>query len=151
MAWLSVVGLVLDLIGVVLLGIDLHKVQIAQKAAAKRNKVTLNEAFPNFRDISTTRTYLESGDYGGGEFEGNGGVDVSALSSTLSAYQREIENSANGVVNVIEFLFSSAQEKADEAQRSISHTRFGLGMIVLGFLLQLTGAIGTNPQLLEWF
>ncbi len=151
MGWFSVLGLFMDLIGVALLGVDLYKVQIAQKVAAERNKVALNEAFPKFHDLSTTQTYLETGVSGGGEFDGDGGVDVDALSRTLKAHQREIENSSEGVINVIEFLFSSAHEKADEAQRSISYTRFGLGLIVLGFILQIIGTFGTNHQLFGSF
>jgi hypothetical protein len=151
MGWFSVLGLALDLIGVVLLGIDLYKIQISQQSAAERTRVTLNDAFPKFRDISTSRTYLESGFYSGGEYESDGVIDIKALDNTLKEYRREIENSSEGVINIIEFMFSSTYEKADEARRSVSFTRVGLGLIILGFLLQVVGTFGANPQLFGAF
>lgn len=142
MVWLSGLGLLFDLVGVVLLGIDLIQVQRAQRTAAARDQKALNEAFPNFLTLEFERTYLETGVSGGGEFDGDGGVDPRGLDVTLRAFRSEIDKSADGVVNIIEYLFASVGEKANETQRSLQFSYAGLALIVVGFALQLAGLAG---------
>lgn len=146
MMWFSAIGLLLDLIGVVLLGVDLIFVQKSQKSAADRDQKLLNEAFPKFQTLEFERTYLETGISGSEGFDGDGGVDARGLDQTLSAFRKEIDKSQDGITDLIEYFFSSVREKSKETRRSLIYTYSGLALIVFGFGLQLVGVIG--PSLL---
>ena len=146
MIWFSAIGLLLDLIGVVLLGFDLIFVQKSQKSSADRDQKLLNEAFPKFQTLEFEKTDLETGISGSEGFDGDGGVDARGLNRTLSAFREEIDKSQEGITDVIAYLFSSVRDKSKETERSLIYTYFGLSLIVLGFGLQLIGVIG--PSLL---
>jgi hypothetical protein len=147
MVWLSALGLLFDLLGVALLGLDLINVQRAQKTAATRDQKALNDAFPKFNTLEFERTYLETGISGSEGFDGDGGLDARGLDATLRAFRCEIDKSQNGVTDLIEYLFATVGDKARETKRSLVFSYLGLALIVLGFALQLIGLLG--PHIFE--
>lgn len=145
MAWFSITGLLLDLVGVLLLGIDLIRIQRSQIRAAKTNERLIKEAFPEFQYIGSQETFFETGVSGSDGFDGDGGLDARGLSRTLRAFRDEIEKSVDGVTDTLEYLFASVAEQSKEARKSLIFSYIGLVLIVVGFGLQIIGAI---PNLL---
>lgn len=147
MIWLSVVGLILDLLGVLILGVDVLNLQREQRRAAQTNTLLLAEAFEGGGSLEDIRTYVESGDFSEGLFEGDGGVDVRALNASLKNLKSEAQLVGDGLVNTLDYLVRSVGQQSEAASRSLRLTSLGLGLIVVGFCLQVAGTISSNPSL----
>lgn len=148
MILLAPLGLALDMLGVALLGVDLLRVQRHLRKSAQKNGQLLDEAFPEFRDLSSVQTDMKTGISGGGEFDWDGGVDADGLEKTLNAFRRELAMSQAGTTDAIGFLFSQNRVQHREANRSLFFTYLGLPLIVLGFAMQIAAFFFNNPHLI---
>ena len=147
----SILGLIFDLIGVMILGFDVLAIQRHEKTSASTNKLLLEEAFEGGGSLDYIQTNVEDGSYSEGLFEGHGEVDLGALTSSLRDLAGEIETTGKGLSKAIDYLNSSVEEQSKAAKRSLSLTYWGLGLIVIGFTLQIAGLILGNPKMLEGF
>ena len=144
MIWLSIIGLSMDLVGVLILGADVLTLQNEQRQAAQTNKKLLEQAFEGGGSLEYIRTRVESGDVSEGLFEGNGSVDVSELERALEELKRESGLVGNGLVNTLDYLTQSVGQQFEAASRSLRLTAIGLVLIVCGFFLQVAGTILSN-------
>jgi hypothetical protein len=142
MLWFSSIGLVFDLVGVFLLGVDLIRVQLLQKTAASRDKEALEKEFPRFSDLAREQTLLDTRVTGRAAQFGEGMVDAVELDTTLRAFRSEINKTQIGIHGLTKYLFETVNEKTLETKRSLKFSYVGIALIIFGFILQLIGLIG---------
>ena len=134
---LSSIGLVLDLIGVSILGVDLIGVQSEMAAVSKRNKVLLVSAFKGSSKLSQLRAFI-AGDFAKSITpDGKKTIAIEELYAALDEMKKEIGVTSEGVGNLINYAVDSVEQQEKAAHKSLKLSYLGLFLIVVGFGFQL--------------
>ncbi|MEM5519584.1 hypothetical protein [Sulfitobacter sp. AS59] len=136
MEYLAVIGLSLDLVGVVVLGFDVLSLQKAARDSAESNRKSIEF---HREGLALGVGWLEwrTGSVSEGLFESDGGIDADAAQNDFKAltdFARDLDDRVSTLVELIDET-TITQESA--ASRSLKLTGFGLVLIVIGFGLQI--------------
>ena len=138
---LSITGLGLDLIGVLMLGVDLVRVQHKLRGDAEERLSTLNEVteaaggVDNFLK-SITGDWREYDYDEGAVFPRDGTFDYQAPKQSFSDMKDGINGLADNLHTVATMLVAGVENDRAMANMSLKVTFLGLALIVIGFLLQ---------------
>ncbi|MBO9712176.1 hypothetical protein [Sphingomonas sp.] len=141
MNYLSVVGLVLDVAGVLMLGIDLVRVQRKLKGDAEERLSTLNEVAESAGGIDRFLKSI-SGDWreydreDGGYVPRHGTFDHRAAEMSLDELKDGINGLADNLQTVATMMVATVESDRKTASMSLWVTYGGLTLIVVGFALQ---------------
>lgn len=141
MNYLSITGLVLDVIGVLMLGVDLARVQRKLRADAGERLAALNEVAESAGGIDKFLKSI-SGDWR--EYERDEGqyvprygtFDHQAAESSLDELKDGINGLADNLGTVATMMVATVESDRETASMSLWVTYGGLTLIVAGFALQ---------------
>lgn len=142
---LSVAGLVLDLVGVMMLGTDLVRIQKRLRSDAEDRLATLNEVA---HGAGGTEAFLKSisGDFRehyrdeGRYLPSDGTFDYQAAKQSLDELKDGVNGLADHLETLARMLMVSVEGDRETAKISLNLSYGGLGLIVIGFLLQIAGS-----------
>lgn len=146
--WWGLIGLVLDLVGVLALGYDVVRIQRSLLASARANRRAYEKLDADFgatpdwlSDLKKSLTWVP-----GHAFQEHHAQDeVSYNAERIGEISRDIADAASGLAEYVaalaETLRQRAHEDADLAGLSLRISGAGLALIVIGFLLQAHGSV----------
>lgn len=142
----STSGLVLDLVGVMMLGTDLVRIQRRLRGDAMDRLARLQEVAAS---VGGVESFLKSisGDWREHERdEGRyvpvyGTFDHSAAGASVSELKDGMNGLADDLGTLAEMMIASVRADSEMATLSVRLTYIGLTLIISGFLLQLVGAL----------
>lgn len=149
MIYFSIVGLALDLIGVMMLGIDLVRVQRKLRSDAEDRLASLTEVVDSSGGLEGFLKSI-SGDWR--EYERDEGAyvpregtfDYGSAKQSVSELKDGINGLADNLRTVATVMVSGVESDRQTAGMSLKVTYGGLALIATGFLLQLIAYV---PQL----
>ncbi|MGQ3296587.1 hypothetical protein [Reyranella sp.] len=141
---LTVTGLVFDLIGVMMLGIDLVRIQKRLRGDAEDRLGALNEVA---QGAGGTEAFLKaiSGDFReyyrdeGRYMPSDGTFDYQSAKQSLDELKGGVSDLANHLGTLARMLMVSVEGDRETAKISLNVSYGGLGLIALGFLMQIAG------------
>ena len=144
-AW-STSGLVLDLVGVMLLGADLVRIQRRLRGDAADRLERLEEVAASAGGLEAFLKGV-SGDWR--EYERDEGrylpvygtFDHDAARANVSELKDGMNGLADSLGTLAEMMIASVRADRETATLSLRLTYIGLALIVTGFLLQIIGAL----------
>lgn len=149
MTWLIATGLLLDALGVFLLGADLIRIQGRVRSTAAESEVRLQELIDRHNDLESKleETTLDMGWQMFNLEEGRPTPDYDSydpeLLVRLSGSVRTAVARIREYVGGISILLIEAQEaERRTAETSLRYSYVGLPIIFIGFVLQIIGTIG---------
>lgn len=143
---LSVAGLVLDLIGVMMLGVDLMRIQKRLRSDAEGRLAALNdvaegaggtEAFLKSISGDFREYYRDEGRY----LRSNGTFDYQSAKQSLDELKDGVNGLADHLGTLARMLIASVESDRETAKISLNVSYGGLGLILLGFLLQIASYV----------
>ena len=143
---LSVTGLVLDLVGVMMLGVDLVRIQKRLRGDAEDRLAALNdvaegaggtEAFLKSISGDFREYYRDEGRY----LPSAGTFDHQSAERSLDELKDGVNGLADYLGTLAQMLIASVEGDRETAKISLTVTYGGLSLIVLGFILQIAGYI----------
>lgn len=151
MNFYSVVGLALDFVGVIFLGYDLIRLQVAIRKRTQRSRTLFDEIESDYggieswaNDIMEQSQWIPSSAYSRYHFED----EVSYNARHALDGLRDISSAVNGlavhIVKVTENLRDTAVQDRVLASSTLRFSIFGLAFLMVGFGLQIVGAWSTN-------
>jgi hypothetical protein len=138
----SVVGLSSDLAGVLLLGVDLVRVQRRMRGDAAERLASLNDVTEGVGGIDAFLKNI-SGDFReyryeeGASFPVDGTFDPRSAQSSLDELKDGINGVADNLGTVAAMMVATVENDRKTAATSLIVTYTGLGLIFLGFVLQI--------------
>ena len=148
-AWLSPVGLSLDFVGVILLGIDLVRVQGSMKQQANADLARFNAMVEEHGGTEEWVKFIKGGEhwidpddyYPNHSADDDVSVELRSTKVQLKELMQAITNIAEATTKLITFQHEQAKSNARVADASIRFSIWGLSLICVGFVLQLIAAI----------
>jgi len=146
MITLSLTGLVLDLVGVMFLGLDLVRIQKRLRRDAEDRLAALNdiahgaggtEAFLKGISGDFREYYRDDGQY----LPSTGTFDHQSAERNVSELKDGISALAEHLRTLAQMLTSTVEGDRETAKISLTVTYGGLGLIVMGFILQIAGYV----------
>ncbi len=144
MNYISIAGLVLDFIGVIMLGYDLVRVQRKLKDDAWDRLSTLNEATESaggverfLKSIDTDWREYERED--GGYTPQYGTFDYQSAQRSIEELKDGINGLADNLHSVAKMMLAGVENDQATAGLSLKVTYTGLVFILLGFAFQICG------------
>lgn len=143
---LSVAGLALDLIGVMMLGVDLVRIQKRLRSDAEDRLAALNDVAEG---AGGTEAFLKgiSGDFReyyrdeGRYLPSNGTFDYQFAKQSLDELKDGVNGLADHLGTLARMLIAGVESDRETAKLSLSVSYGGLGLILLGFLLQIASYV----------
>ena len=138
---LSVGGLVLDLVGVMMLGADLVRVQWKLREDASDRISTLTEVMKAAGGMDAFLKSI-SGDFreyyrdDGAYFPSPGTFDPESARQSLGEIKDGINSLADNLGTVVQMMVATVENDERTAGMSLTVTYTGLGLIVVGFTAQ---------------
>jgi hypothetical protein len=146
---LGIIGLTLDLVGVVILGFDLVRVQVGLRSAAKQRLdewetlLAENESLDSDLEKLKFAGHWQETDYDEGRVRFlDGTFDARAASNAFADLAGTNREQGRLLAILAENLKSSALSDVKAAQISLFSTYVGMLLIVIGFALQIGGQFG---------
>lgn len=146
MNYLSIIGLALDLAGVLLLGADVLRIQRKLKRDAVERLSSLNEVFEGqagleawMEELARNADWREHQRDEGRYFPVDGTFDPSAAKESVREITAQISELGANVGRLAELQIAAAKTDQRTARSSLALTYTGLLMIVAGFALQIAG------------
>jgi uncharacterized membrane protein YidH (DUF202 family) len=143
---LVLVGLFLDLIGVLLLGVDVLHVQRTLKKSATEvlDKVhsvfdEADEAGRSLRDVAFDHRHYDWDEGQVVYFQDS--FDEKAARRSQVALNQSISNLTKGLSQLADIVLTGADAQEASANLSRKRTLVGLGLIIVGFALQIIGQL----------
>jgi hypothetical protein len=146
MVVLSVTGLVVDLVGVMMLGVDLVRIQNRLRRDAVDRLAALNdvaegaggaEAFLKSISGDFREYYRDEGRY----LPSDGTFDYRSAKQSLDELKDGVNGLADHLGTLARMLIASVEGDRETAKISLNVSYSGLGLIVLGFLLQIASYV----------
>ena len=142
-------GLGLDFLGVVLLGIDLIKVQISQRLLAQMNLSEFQKLASEYGGIADWAEDLRKGSrWVPSDVIERHHILSDEVTFNIRAAIDDIKSLAGGInelgkqiANLVEIMGSNSQNEVKSAERSAILSSFGLILIAIGFSLQIVGVL----------
>ena len=146
----SSLGLALDLVGVLLLGIDLVRVQIHSiegvnelKVRILDNQESLGFAVDDLKDTSSKLgRWISEHEYSDYHAEDEVSYNVREMRDQSKELSEHIEFITGTISDLSKALEGSAAASEQIANTSLFMAKTGLALIVAGFILQLCGSLG---------
>ena len=143
----SVTGLALDFVGVMLLGVDLIRLQVAIRKRAKKSRVLFDEIETEYggieswaNDIMEQSQWIPSSAYSRYHAEDEISYNVRHAMDGLRNISSAVNGLAEHVVKITENLSDHAEQDRGLASSSFWFSIFGLALLLIGFGLQIVGA-----------
>jgi len=138
----TILGLFFDVVGVILLGIDLIRFQRATRERARKGRAMFDEIEEDYGGIeSWANTIMEqSSSYSRYHVEDEARHALGGLSELSSA----VSGLAEHVTKVAKILSNTAEQDERLASSSFWFSIFGLFFLIVGFGLQILGAWSAN-------
>lgn len=143
---LSVTGLVLDLVGVMMLGVDLVRIQKRLRGDAEGRLAALNdiaegaggaEAFLKSVSGDFREYYRDEGRY----LPSDGTFDYQSAKQSVDELKDGLTDLADHLGTLARMLIASVEGDRETAKLSLNVSYSGLGLIVVGFLLQIASYV----------
>jgi hypothetical protein len=146
---LSVIGLTLDLIGVVILGVDLVRVQQSIRTAARQrleewqSLLEENDLLDgDLEKLKAAGNWRETDYEEGRTYFINGTFDASAAATAFAELAGTNQHQGRLLAILAENLEAAAASDAKTSQISLRWTYFAMILIVFGFAFQIGGQSG---------
>ncbi|WP_092023913.1 hypothetical protein [Bradyrhizobium sp. OK095] len=146
-SWLNPIGLCLDFVGVVLLGIDLVRVQRSMKRQAREDLRRFDAMVEDhggteewITSINKGIRWIDQHEYWDHHAEDEVSYNVTNLIEQLKELVQAISGIAEASTKLIKFQHEQSRENARIADASIRYSFIGLMLICLGFALQFVSA-----------
>ncbi|MDE0694439.1 MAG: hypothetical protein OXH76_01230 [Boseongicola sp.] len=143
----SVFGLFLDLVGVILLGVDLVRFQLAVRERAKKSRAFFAEMEAEYggieswaNDIMERSEWIPSSAYSRHHSEDEASYNARHAMDGLKDISSAVNGLAQQVVKVTKKLNNYAEQDGGLASSSVRFSMLGLFFLVFGFFLQIFGA-----------
>ena len=143
---LSVTGLVLDLVGVMMLGVDLVRIQKRLRGDAEDRLAALNdvaegaggtEAFLKSVSGDFREYYRDEGRY----LPSESTFDHQSAERNIDELKDVVNGLADHLGTLAQMLIASVESDRETTKISLTFTYGGLSLIVLGFTLQIAGYV----------
>ena len=148
MNYWSIGGLILDIFGVILLVIDLIIYQLSIRRMAKEGRTTLDELESEYggieswtNDIVENCNWIPEDFYARTHVEDELSYNARHTLGTLKDVSSAVSGLAARLAEVTKILYVNAGQDERKASRSIRISIVGLCFLVLGFSLQVVGAL----------
>lgn len=143
-----VVGLILDLVGVALLGFDIIRIQTSLRRGATLRLSKLNEVASEYGGIEQWSKWIGEDAYWTHWYSDEGRMlpdkdsfDPDAAQKSFSEATEAISSLSQHVHKLGELLLSSTKSDKETAATSLVVTIFGLVLILCGFGFQIYGSL----------
>lgn len=144
MTRLTILGLILDLVGVLLLGVDVLRIQWRLRREARDRLASLAEVFDGYENLERWMDELaRNADWREHERdEGryvpvSGTFDPGAARESITEITRQISELGSDIAKLAQLQMAAANADRKTAGISLAYTFTGLAMIVVGFALQI--------------
>lgn len=146
---LGIIGLTLDLVGVLLLGWDLVGIQRNLRHDAEERLSTLSDVFDGkdkldqwMAGIANRAEWRESQWEEGRTVSIDGTFDPGAARDTIKEITDEMSNLGADIARLTQLQIAAASSDQRAAGHSLMYSYVGLGLIVIGFTIQALGQLG---------
>lgn len=142
---ISTIGLILDFVGVLLLGFDLIRVQHSLRRQSRKDVQRLQEISAEYGGLSAWLDELAcSGDWRESQYEEGrivfyDGFDLDMAKRDFQDLTAAAKASQSFASSVALFVTAQVQSAEEAARSSLILSYFGVGLITIGFGLQLWG------------
>lgn len=143
----TIFGLFLDVVGVLLLGIDLIRFQRATRERAKKGRAMFNEIEEDYggieswaNEIKEQSRWVPSSSYSRYHVEDEESYNTRHALDGLRDLSSAVNGLAEHVTKVAKILSNSAEQDERLASSSFRVSIFGLFFLIVGFGLQILGA-----------
>ena len=145
---LSVIGLATDLVGVLLMGVDLARIQRKLRSDARERLASLTDVFEGkdkldewLAEIARSSDWRET-DYDEGRSHYLPGTfDPKAAQESIRALTGEVANLGLDIARLAKLQIVAAEADQKTARYSLAATYAGLGLICIGFVFQIVGSL----------
>lgn len=146
---LQTTGLAFDLIGVILLGVDLLRIQIGLRKAAEVRIERLEQLAEEYggvddwsAEIAKSANWAQYADMGERIYEPiSGSFDAAAAKESFGEAMQAVGYTARRTNEMADIVMASYEADRNSAGSSLVFTYIGLTLIIVGFCLQIISAI----------
>lgn len=151
--WFSVVGLLLDLFGILFLGFDLLRVQTRMRASALGDHKLFLRFLEDYRRVETVAenlsalcAYVERDGRTDAASDEEIAFNVRNLAFRVPELARNVSDLGEHSRALSAYLIARNRAVRDTALGTQRLTVVGLTLITVGFLLQIVGALANTPS-----
>ena len=144
----QIVGLVFDMIGVILLGIDLILVQRTLKLQATQRRDELDAFLEEFggieswaSEIGKQSRWVQQAEYSDYHAEDEVSYNASRSAENTKELARSVESVSQWMTGLVKLHLKESQIGETAAKSSLRFTAIGLFLIVTGFSMQIFSLI----------
>jgi hypothetical protein len=146
--WLSPTGLILDLIGVALLGFDLVRIQWRLRLQANRNRGRLESLIEEHSNVEDELRSLAS-EVAWHSYNWDEGQAVADYDSYNPDHILKLAAQTGSAVGLLRefvqklstFFIEMQEDSRQTADKSLRYSYMGLALVALGFVFQLLGTL----------
>jgi hypothetical protein len=142
------VGLILDVIGVLLLGFDLVRVQKSLRTQARNDLARFEAMVEDYggteswlEEISKNSRWIDESAYSARHAEDEVSYNARHAIEQLAELAQSVSGLAEAITKIIQFQKDQAEANSRIANASILYSIVGLVLIFVGFLMQLISAM----------
>jgi hypothetical protein len=142
------VGLILDVIGVLLLGFDLVRVQKSLRTQARNDLARFEAMVKDYggaeswlEEISKNSRWIDESAYSEHHAEDEVSYNARHAIDQLAEMAQSVSGLAEAITKIILFQKDQAEANSRIANASILYSIVGLALIFVGFLMQLVSAM----------